>query len=274
MARTPKPIFRPADRTRRLTPADALLAVDVGNSRIGVAIWDDDGLHDSLRLAHETPNEWEPALADIWQQTGSARHRAVVIGSVAPRTARRFADLVERVCDAEPLFIRRDVPLPMRLDIENAREVGIDRICSAAAAYERVGSACAVASFGTATTIDCVSRDGVFLGGAILPGLQMSCDALHDRTEKLPRVAPAKPQGPFGRNTHDAIVNGVGFGLAGALREIVERFATALNEWPELIVTGGDAAMIATLADFVDYHVPDLCLMGVALAYRKAAGQP
>jgi type III pantothenate kinase len=150
----------------------------------------------------------------------------------------------------------------------------VDRVCSAAAAYERTGSACAVASFGSAITIDCVSDDGRFLGGAILPGLDLSFQALHIGTAVLPRVLPAAPTSPFGKNTHDAIVNGVAYGAVGALREIVERFATELGHWPPLVLTGGNAPLIASLADFVDAVVPDLCLIGIALAYRRAAGQP
>ena len=102
----------------------------------------------------------------------------------------------------------------------------------------------------------------------------MSCAALHSRTALLPHVHPEAPSnGPFGRNTHDAIVNGVVYGGVGALREIVERYATELREWPQLVITGGNAPLVKNLADFVDSVVPDLCLMGVALAYRKASGQ-
>jgi type III pantothenate kinase len=161
----------------------------------------------------------------------------------------------------------------MVLEIDNELEVGVDRVCCAAAAFERVGGPCAVASFGTAITVDCVSADGRFLGGAILPGLDLCCQALHDGTAQLPRVLPGVPKTPFGKNTHDAIVGGVTYGLMGALREIVERFATELHEWPQLVITGGNAPLIADCADFVDSVVPDLCLMGIALAHRKAAGQ-
>ncbi|MEW6250539.1 MAG: type III pantothenate kinase, partial [Planctomycetota bacterium] len=180
----------------------------------------------------------------------------------------------EEITGLSPVRIRDDVPLPMTLDIDNADEIGVDRVCSAAAAYERTRGACAVASFGTAITVDCVSEDGRFLGGAILPGLDMSFAALHAGAAQLPRVSPGKPAAVFGRNTHDAIVNGVVYGALGALREIVERYATALGEWPRLVITGGNAPLVAELADYVDAIVPDLCLMGVALAYRRAADQP
>lgn len=260
---------------RRVVKAvDALLAVDVGNSRIGLAIWDDDGLHDSCRLSADRPVTWRSALAETWARMDGAKTRAVVIGSVRPAAGRQMCELAADVCRVEPFRVRDDLPLPMPLEVDNPREVGVDRVCAAAAAHERLQEACAVASFGTATTVDCVSAEGRFLGGAILPGLQMSCDALHEHTAKLPRVTAGAPnRNPFAKNTHDAIVNGVAYAAAGALREIVERFATELRRWPHLVVTGGAAPIVLQAADFIDSYVPDLCLMGIALAYRRAAGQ-
>jgi type III pantothenate kinase len=254
-------------------PADALLAIDIGNTRIGLGIWDSDGLHDSRRLAIGRPAEHRPAIEEAWRAMNGGR-QAVVIGSVNPQCTPQVQELVEAVSGLSAVRVRDDLPLPMPLDIDNPREVGVDRVCSAAAAYERIRGACAVASFGTAITVDCVSDAGHFLGGAILPGLQMSCDALHSGTGQLPRVTPRAPAAVFARNTHDAIVNGVVFGVLGALREIVERYATELREWPQLVITGGNAPLVAELVDYVDAVVPDLCLMGIALAYRAAAGQP
>ncbi len=257
----------------RASHADALLAVDIGNTRIGLAVWDADGLHDASRVSRGDPTAWEEQFARAWEATRGITHRAVVLASVHPQTTPGVADALLRVTGQEALRIRDDVPLPMPLDIDDESEVGVDRVCAAAAAHERVGGACAVASFGTAITIDCVSAEGVYLGGTILPGLDMSCRALHEHTAQLPRVHPHAAAGPFGRNTLAAINSGVLYAAVGALREIVERFATTLNQWPPLLVTGGDANLIRSEADFIDAVVPDLCLMGVALAYRRAAGQ-
>jgi type III pantothenate kinase len=253
-------------------PADALLAIDIGNTRIGLGVWDSDGLHDIRRIPVGQPEQWEPALAETWSGMGPSR-RAIVLGSVNPRGAIRIQQLAEAVSGAAVLRVRDDLPLPLKLDIDNPAEVGVDRVCSAAAAYDRIGGACAIASFGTAVTVDCVSSEGHFLGGTILPGFELCCEALHTGTAQLPRVRPGRPESVFGRNTHDAIVAGVTYALVGALREIVERFATELCEWPHLVLTGGNAALIAEQVDFVDSVVPDLCLMGIALAHRKAAGQ-
>lgn len=256
----------------KVQPAAALLVADVGNTRIRIAISDDDGLHDTLAVPTSDPQQWPAAIEQLWRKCPPGRGRAVAIASVRPVEGRRFADLVAELCGVEPLFVGEDLPLPLPMDVENPQEVGADRVCSAAAAYERFGRACAVASFGTAITVDCVSADGRFLGGAILPGLQMSCDALHEHTARLPQITAGRPVGPFGRSTRQAILNGVAYGAVGALREIVERFATELRAWPELVVTGGNAPLIAEYADFIDAQIADLCLQGVALAYRRAAG--
>jgi type III pantothenate kinase len=256
-----------------IPPADALLTIDIGNTRVGLAICDEDGLHDTRRVATAEPGSWRNALREAWEGTRNAQRRAVVIGSVSPADSERMRALAHEVSGLSPLRIRDDIPFPIPLDIERPEEVGVDRICSAAAAYERIQEACAVASFGTAITIDCVSPDGRFLGGVILPGLELSCAALHDGTAQLPRVHPTSPAGPLGRTTVQAINAGVVFGAVGALREVVERMATELGEWPHLVLTGGNAALIREHADFIDSVVPDLCLMGISLAYRRAAGQ-
>ncbi len=256
----------------QVEPVDALLVLDIGNTRLGVGVWDSDGLHDSRRVALGQPDEQRAALEQTWGNVKGER-RAVVIASVVPQQTARLEQLVEEVTGLSPLRVREDLPLPIELEVENSDEVGVDRVCSAAAAYERVHGACAVASFGTAITVDCVSEQGRFLGGAILPGMEMACAALHNGTALLPRVNPTVPAAVFGKNTHDAIVNGVVFGVVGALREIVERYATELREWPRLVITGGNAPLVAELAEYVDAVVPDLCLMGIALAYRNAAGQ-
>ena len=178
-------------------PADALLAVDIGNSRIGLSVWDDDGMHGARHLRNDSPGSWNSVLEEIWNSMAGVKRRAVIVGSVNPPIARQFSDLAMKICDYEPLLVRDDVPFPIELEIDNPHEVGVDRVCSAAAAFERLREPCAVASFGTAITMDCVSAQGRFLGGTIMPGLETSCEALHTHTAKLPRVAPAPPDQRF-----------------------------------------------------------------------------
>lgn len=258
----------------RPVPADALVAIDIGNTRIGVAVWDGEGLRDTQRVGADATDELAERVRAAWDQIRDVARPAIAIGSVAPQRTRLVQDLAEGICGVEPLRVRDDLPLPMPLKIDNADEVGVDRVCAAAAAFDHLNGPCTIASFGTAITIDCVSADGEFLGGTILPGLEMSFRALHEFTAQLPLVEVAEPGSAFGRNTHDAIRSGVVYGAMGAVREIVERFATELNIWPPLVLTGGNAGLVAPLMEFADAVVPDLCLMGIALSYRRAAGQP
>lgn len=253
--------------------ADAILAIDVGNTRIGLAISDSDGLRAVQRVDARDDDAFRAALEAAWAAAANAQRRVVVMGSVWPERARTLSEIVRASLGVVAMHVRDDLPLPMALDLDNAEQVGVDRVCAAAAAYDRIRGACAVASFGTAITIDCVSGSGVFLGGAILPGLQMSLDALHERAAQLPAQALAPPRGTFGRNTRDAMCNGVVYGAVGALREVVERFATELREWPRLVITGGNADLVHELADYVDAVAPDLCLMGIALTYRRATAR-
>jgi type III pantothenate kinase len=197
------------------------------------------------------------------------RVKAIAAASVVPDV---LPDLRTRLADTlqSPLLeVGHELHRPMSLAVENPERVGVDRICSAAAAYETIGRACVVASFGTAVTIDCVNEEGVFMGGAILPGLGLQAKALHEGTAALPLVKIEPSGAIYGATTEQAIRNGVLLGTVGALREITERYATELHAWPQLVVTGGGAEMVAKECEFIDNVVPDLCIRGIALAYRK-----
>ncbi|MBK8913769.1 MAG: type III pantothenate kinase [Phycisphaerales bacterium] len=256
----------------KIFPAvDGLLVIDVGNTRVATAAWTSGALGPAQRAAIENEAEWTGQILAAWDELRTARSRAVVIGSVNAPALERVRGTADESFAEGVYLVGDDVPLPMPVDAD-PHTVGPDRVCSAAAAFEQVQSACAVASFGTAITVDCVSAEGRFMGGAILPGLQMSLDALHDHTDRLPAVQAAAPQTACGRGTSEAMLAGVVYGAAGALREIVERFATDLRRWPPLIATGGNAPLIQPYANFIDAVVPDLCLRGIALAYRRAAG--
>ncbi len=250
-------------------PTDPLLVVDIGNTSISLAVSDEDGLHHAVHVPSAEPATWDDALRGTFASIADTDHRQVVIASVNPPVHAAFVERVEAICGAAPLNVRSELPLPMPLEIDHPDEVGVDRVCSAAAAYERVRGVCAVASFGTAMTVDSVSSDGRFLGGTIAPGLDLALDALHRKTAQLPAVTLETPASPFGKNTRDAMLAGVTFGAVGALREIVERFATELGEWPHLLLTGGRAGQLQALVEFADGVAPHLCLMGVALAYRR-----
>ena len=146
-------------------------------------------------------------------------------------------------------------------------QTGVDRVLNIAAAYEQMGKACVVVDAGTAVTVDCCDDSGAFLGGAIAPGVSLMLDALHEKTAALPRVEFAAPTGAFGRDTNDAIRQGVYHGIRGMVRELVENYATQLGHWPDVIATGGDAADLFAGWELIHAVSPDLTFYGIALAY-------
>jgi type III pantothenate kinase len=165
--------------------------------------------------------------------------------------------------------IGKEIPLPMSLWVDEPAKVGTDRVVSAAAAYDVIGDAVVVADFGTAVTIDLVDQNGVFLGGVICPGFEISARALKDNTAQLPNIKVSKPKAPYGKNTADAINCGLYYSIVGALQEVIRRYAEDIGKWPQTVITGSGAGIIHTDCEFIDNYVPNLVVKGVFLAYKK-----
>ncbi|MCD4825497.1 MAG: type III pantothenate kinase [Phycisphaerae bacterium] len=248
-----------------------VLACDCGNSTIQIAHVHGESVSDvrTFRLGELKP--LGSALAELWEQMESPK--AVVASSVNPTALKALEAAAQEAIGQDTLVVGRELSLPMETKLAAPQSIGTDRLCCAVAAYDRLGAACVVADFGTAVTIDCVDENGVFLGGAILPGLKTAAKALADSTAALPEVEfSAEPDWVFGGDTQQAIVGGLIFGLRGALKERVEAYATELGNWPLVILTGGDAKLICPNpgeADIVQAVVDDLPLRGIAIAYYK-----
>ena len=210
------------------------------------------------------------ALAELWQEMPQPKQ--LVAASVNPAACKALEAAAHDALGIDTLVVGRDLPLPIETDLADPDSVGVDRLCAAIAAYDRLGDACVVADFGSAVTIDCVNDSGVFVGGAILPGLGLSADALAAQTAQLPRVDPAQPPAGPGKDTADAIRLGLLASARGALRHCVETFAEAIGHWPLVVCTGGDADLVVgdlAESDLVQAIVPDLILRGVAMAYYR-----
>jgi type III pantothenate kinase len=246
-----------------------ILACDVGNSAVHLAHVHGDDVARRHTIATADLDALADALAETWADMPDPKR--LVAASVAPEGL----TALEAAADAigqKAVVIGRDIPLPIDTDLPHPESIGVDRLCCAVAAFDRLGTACVVADFGTAITIDCVSDEGVFLGGAILPGLRMSAAGLHGGTAQLPHVSLSEVDWVFGQDTDQAIVGGVVRGARGALREFVEAYATELGHWPVVIVTGGDAALVCPRpgdAGLVQAVVDDLALRGVAAAFYR-----
>jgi len=156
----------------------------------------------------------------------------------------------------------------VKVALDNPREAGADRVLNAAAAHRRYSGPLIVIDFGTATTLDAVSAEGDYLGGAIAPGILISAEALFQRAAKLPRVELVRPPKAIGRGTITAMQSGIIFGYVGLIEGIVARMRKELEGDVKVIATGGLADIIARETGIVDAIEPDLTLFGLRIVYE------
>jgi type III pantothenate kinase len=250
-------------------PKSSIIVIDIGNTSTGIATW----RKDELKTPLYTPTGDQQAFNDAFTAHADAiparASSAVVIGSVVPPALEHIRDYASAARNRDPLVVGETIELPMDVDVADEKAIGVDRVCAAAAVYDRLQTACIIVDFGTAVTVDLVDDEGTFLGGAILPGLKAQLRCLHEHTAALPYVEPGLPELPYGRNTAEAMQTGVCRGLAGAVRALVEGYAVHLNRWPQVVATGGDLAFMGPHCDFLDTQVQHLTLRGIALAYVK-----
>lgn len=248
----------------------SVLACDVGNSAIHFAHVKGEEVSELHTVSIDDAAALGKALAELWGQMPSPKRLAAA--SVNPAGLKVLETAATEATGQATLVVGRDMPLPIETRLSHPQAAGTDRLCGAVAAFNRLGAACVVADFGTAITIDCVDDEGVFLGGSILPGLGMAAKSLETDTAQLPLVEIAPMTGTFGTDTNEAILSGLLAAARGALRQLVEAYATELGHWPLVVVTGADAELVCDdtgRSELVQAIVPDLVVRGVAMAYYK-----
>ncbi len=258
-----------------MTDADqtipSVLACDIGNTSVQIACLQGTKSSSIMSFDNSDLSGLGAGLATIWsEEMGSVGKVAAC--SVNPESLATLEAAAESTIAQDVLVIGRDLPLPIETNVPHPAQIGTDRLCAAVAAFDQLGVACVVADFGSAITIDCVNSDGVFQGGAILPGLTMGAAALASQTALLPEVKITEPDWVYGQDTNQAIIGGLVHGARGALRQLVEAYATDMGQWPLVILTGGDARVICkdvNESDIAQAIVDDLVLRGVAIAYYK-----
>ena len=256
-----------------------LIAIDIGNRNIKIALYLDDS-EKLLKTADETTGDIEAELTDIlvecWDQvplvegaTEPVKDCVLVASSVKPDWTERAREIIKDQLGAKLLVVGADVPLPIETAVDDPLAVGTDRLTAAAAAYAVVEDAVIVADFGTAVTVDLVDEDGVFVGGTICPGFELSLEAMKAGTAKLPKVAMQKPQQVYGVNTEEAMRAGVYWSAVGLMETVCRKYAEQIGKWPQVILTGGAAKVIKDDCEFVDNWVSNLALRGIIIAYKK-----
>jgi type III pantothenate kinase len=253
-----------------------LLVVDVGNTQTHFGVFRGEELADHWRFAtvrESTADQVGAALRNLLGLRGYSFDDldASIVSSTVPQLEPEWTEMADRYLGHTMLAVGPGTRTGMAIRYDNPREIGADRLVNAIAIRERFGGPAVCVDFGTATTFDVVSRDGEYLGGAIMTGIEISLEALAERGARLPRIDLAPPRSVIGKNTIDAIRSGVVYGYAGAIDAILRRLYDELGERADVIATGGLSHLVAPYSEEIEEIDDMLTLTGLRLLHEKNA---
>ena len=255
-----------------------LLVIDAGNTQTVV------GLYDSGDRSHQLLDHWRMStnaertsdeLLLLLRQLLETRDldirtdiQGVAVSSGVPTITFELRRMCERYLDIEPVVLGTGVRTGMPVLYDNPREVGADRIANAVGAYDLFGGPTIVVDFGTATTFDVISDKGEYLGGAIVPGIEISMDALFGRAAALRRVELVEPRSVIGKTTVESIQSGAVYGYSSLVDGMCDRIEEIIGE-ATIVATGGLAGLIAPVTSSIEHEEPWLTLHGLRLIWEK-----
>lgn len=250
-----------------------IICMDVGNTNIKYAVFDGDNLIMSFRVATEhkkTSDEYGGQLISILgnNKINASEIKGGIISSVVPQ----LDYTLERMCltylKIKPLQLVPGLKTGLNLRVDNAKEVGADRVVNNVAAIRKYGAPLIIIDFGTATTFNVIDKKGEFIGGVIAPGIKGSLDSLVNGTAKLPRVEIERPASVIGKNTVTNMQSGIVFGFAGLVEYIVKKIKRELKlENITTVATGGFSEVIAKEISCIDRIDKLLTLEGLKYLY-------
>jgi type III pantothenate kinase len=242
-----------------------LLAIDIGNTNITF------GIFKGRRLLRrfDIPTKGY-GCKKLSRALANLKLEDSVICSVVPQASQILSKDLTRLLGRRPYNIGKDIKVPIKNCYRKPRQVGQDRLVNAYAGLELYGGPLIVVDFGTAVTFDVVSRNSEYWGGMILPGLEISLDALAERTALLPKIRLAEPAGLIGRDTKNSMLSGIVYGFAALTDELVARIKEEIGENAQVIGTGGNINLIAKYCRSFTKIDSDLTLKGLYMIKKIA----
>jgi type III pantothenate kinase len=251
-----------------------ILVIDVGNTNIVLGVYKGKELLHHWRLSTNrsaTVDEYGMNMHNLFHYAGIRMEQieGVIISSVVPPLMRALEQLCMKYLRKTPLVVGPGIKTGLNIRYENPREVGADRIVNSVAGIVKYGAPLIVVDFGTATTFDYIDASGSYLGGAIVPGIGISTEALYQRAAKLPRIELVKPKSVIGRNPVTSMQAGIIYGYAGQVDGIVNRIRKEFQVSPRVVATGGLAELISSESETIEEVDPLLTLEGLRIIYER-----
>lgn len=255
-----------------------ILAIDMGNSNIVVGGIDEQKTYFEERITtddRKTSLEYAIMLKNILEIHKVKRSdiEGSIISSVVPPLNAPLSSAVKKITGRRPLLVGSGMKTGMNIKMDNPKTVGSDLIVAAVAAVDRYEGPIIIVDMGTATTITVVDRAGSYIGGVILPGVNVALNSLVSNTAQLPRINLDIPKRVIGKNTIECMRNGIMYGNAATIDGIIDRMEEELGEKATLIATGGMARFITPLCNHKIIYDPDLLIRGLLILYRQNTGE-
>ena len=254
-----------------------LLAIDIGNTNIVSGIYKEGKLIATFRLG--TKREQTQDEYGLYYHMALDMHKidkkeitAIIIASVVPPLMHTIPAMCERYFGVEPLIVDYTTDIGLVNGYSIPSEVGADRLVNAVAGYNKYGGPLILVDIGTAVTFDVISKDGVYLGGAIAPGIGIAAEALFMRASKLPKIELIKPNHAIGKNTVESMQSGMVIGYIGLVDRLLSDIMGELGTTPETttsVATGGYSALISQESRYIQKIDTNMTLEGLHLIYER-----